>query len=144
MNASVLILDGDHWQRESLAAALAYEGFRAETAGAIAGAMAMLARQRFHLVLLDPSAPATGGWESVERLVRVHPDLPVIVLVPEDEQSQPRSPAKNGAGAVIKKPIDFPALIQSVRSMTGATKELPAHGISDASFATGLTHIPCP
>ena len=105
MNTSVLILDGDRWQRETLAAALAYEGCHAEHMGDAATAMALLARHRFQLVLIDPSAPATGGWEIIERLVLLYPRLPVIVLAPSDAPA--RSASLTGASSVIGKPMDF-------------------------------------
>jgi DNA-binding NtrC family response regulator len=112
MNGTVLILDGDRWQREALAAALAYEGWHAEHTGEAASARARLARQRFQLVLLDPSAPATGGWETIERLVLLHPELPVIVLAPCEEQA--RSTLLTGASGFIGKPIDFSALLRAI------------------------------
>ena len=79
LKTSVLIIDGDPWQREVLAAALAYEGYHAEPVGDAASALAMVTRQRFQVVLLDPSAPSTGGSETVEQLILLHPELPVIV-----------------------------------------------------------------
>ena len=45
LKTSVLIIDGDPWQREVLAAALAYEGYHAEPVGNAASALAMLTRQ---------------------------------------------------------------------------------------------------
>ena len=112
MNASVLILDGDRWQRETLAAALAYEGWHAEHMGDVATAMALLARHRFQLVLIDPSAPATGGWETIERLVLLYPRLPVIVLAPGDAPAHSVSLA--GASGVIGKPMDFYVLRSAI------------------------------
>jgi DNA-binding NtrC family response regulator len=112
VNASVLILDGDRWQRETLAAALAYEGWHAEHMGDAATAMALLARHRFQLVLIDPSAPATGGWETIERLVLLYPRLPVIVLAPSDAAA--RSASLTGASGVIRKPMDFRVLRSAI------------------------------
>lgn len=112
MKARVLILDGDRWQRETLAAALAYEGWHAEYTGEAARALELLERHRFQLVLLDPSAAATGGWGTIERLVLLHPKLPVIVLAPCEEQA--RSTVLTGASGFIGKPIDFSALIKAI------------------------------
>ncbi len=112
MKAAVLILDGDRWQREALAAALAYEGCHAEHTGEAACALALVERQRFQAVLLDPSAAATGGWETIEQLVLRHPELPVIVLAPCEEQA--RSTLLTGASGFIGKPIDFSALLRAI------------------------------
>ena len=112
MKASVLILDGDRWQRETLAAALAYEGCHAEHTGEVTSAMAVLAQHRFHLVLIDPSAPATGGRETIKRLKLLHPTLPVIVL--RSAEAEPHSSAMTGQTDVIEKPIDFTALLHAI------------------------------
>jgi DNA-binding NtrC family response regulator len=108
MNASVLILDGDHWQRETLAAALAYEGCHAEHTGDAGSAMELLARHPFQLVLIDPSAPTTGGWETIERLVLLNPELPLIVMLPQE--GYPRANLLNATNVIIGKPIHFAAL----------------------------------
>ena len=112
MKASVLILDGDRWQRETLAAALAYEGCHAEHTGEVTSAMAVLAQHRFQLVLIDPSAPATGGRETIKRLNLLHPTLPVIVL--RSAEAEPYSIAMTGQTDVIEKPIDFTALLNAI------------------------------
>jgi DNA-binding NtrC family response regulator len=113
MKISVLIVDGDRWQREVLAAALAYEGYHAEHVDNAGAALAMLARQRYQLVILDPSAPSTGGWETVEQLILLRPDLPVIVFASGEGAED--SPAASSASGVIAKPINFAALRKALK-----------------------------
>jgi DNA-binding NtrC family response regulator len=113
LKTSLLIIDGDPWQREVLAAALAYEGYHAEPVGDAASALAMLTRQRFQVVLLDPSAHSTGGWETVEKLVLLRPDLPVIVFAPG--QGHSRSAASSGASEILARPINFSTLRNALK-----------------------------
>jgi DNA-binding NtrC family response regulator len=120
LKTSVLIIDGDPWQREVLAAALAYEGYHSEPVGDAASALAMLTRQRYQVVLLDPSAPSTGGWETVEKLVLLHPDLPVIVFASGEGASH--SAALRGARDIIARPINFSTLRDALKRAL----ELPA------------------
>lgn len=128
MKASVLILDGDRWQREALAAALAYEGCQAEHTGDAASAMALLARQSFHLILFDPSAPATGGWATIERLILLHPELPVIVLAPSKGEEHTHSASLTDANHGIKKPINFAALGSAIeRALSKPTETIVLH-----------------
>ena len=112
MKTPVLILGGDHWQRETLAAALAYEGFHAEHTGDVAMAMGLLESTLFCLLLIDPTEPSIGGQEAVERILACHPGLPTIVLSSNDEYL--------GAGSTgrgierISKPVDYFALVDAI------------------------------
>lgn len=140
MRAAVLILDGDIWRREALAAALAYEGFHAVATDTIGAALSLLAGSPFHLVLLDISAPKADGWAALERLTRIHPGLPVIVLLSEEDH--PSLSTLSGRASVVAKPLNFSALLQTVRSETATIGDLLAEGIRGTSIATGPAMIP--
>ena len=114
MFISVLIVDGDRWKRETFAAALSYEGYRAEHTGDGAAALALVARHPYQLVLLDLSTPATGRWKTIEQMVLLRPDLPVIVLAPAEEQRlAPSSMA--GAAAATALPTNVSTLLRTMR-----------------------------
>ena len=147
MKACVLILDGDRWHRETLAAALAYEGCHAEHTGDAASAMALLARHRFHLVLLDPSAPATGGWKTVERLLLLKPDLPLIVFA--SDEGHPRSIPLTRANGIIPKPINFFTLLSAIGHALSTPANAPvSHGSErvppDPALLPGRVRLPRP
>lgn len=112
MKTSILILDGDRWQRETLAAALAYEGCHAEHTGDAASAMAMLARHRWQLVLIDPSAPATGGWKTIKQLLLLYPTLRMILLV--SDEAEPHSTLIAGRMSMVGKPVEFSSLLRAI------------------------------
>jgi CheY-like chemotaxis protein len=109
----ILLVDDDPGVLRSISDVLACEGYRAEQVDNAASALGLLARQRFQLVVLDSSAPSTGGWDTVEKLVLLHPDLPVIVLASGEGTS--RSRAMGGASEIIPKPINFPALRKALK-----------------------------
>ena len=113
MFISVLIVDGDRWKRETFAAALSYEGYRAEHTGDGAVALALVARYPYQLVLLDLSTPATGRWKTVEQIVLLRPDLPVIVFAPAEEQRLASSMA--GAAAATALPTNVSTLLRTMR-----------------------------
>ena len=113
MKTSMLILDGDRWKRETLAAALAYEGGHAEHTGEATFAMAMLERHRLQLILIDPSAPATGGWKTIKQLVLLYPTLRVIVLV--SDEAEPHSTLIAGRISIVGKPVDFSSLLHDIK-----------------------------
>ncbi len=115
MSVSLLIIDGDRWQREALATALACEGWHAEHTGDSASALRLLAQRHFQLVLFDPAAPTTGGWRIIEKLISLHPILPMIVLASPGESARPT--VLTGASCILNKPIDFTALLGSIKSV---------------------------
>ena len=121
MSTSLLILDGDLWRRESLAAALAYEGCHAEHTGEATFAMALLAGHRHRLVLIDPSAPATGGWKTIEHVALLYPTLPVIVIGSDDEAS--RSAPVQGRIDIMKKPIVFTTLLSAIQRILSTSQQ---------------------
>lgn len=113
MKTSMLILDGDRWKRETLAAALGYEGCHAEHTGEAAFAMTLLARHYCQLVLIDPSAPATGGWKTIKQLVLLYPTLRVIVLV--SDEAEPHSTLIAGRISIVGKPVEFSSLLHAIK-----------------------------
>lgn len=141
MKTSMLILDGDRWQRETLAAALAYEGCHAEHTGEATFAMAMLARHRFQLILIDPSAPATGGWKTIKQMVLLYPTLRVIVL--GSDEAQPQSTLIAGRISIVGKPVDFSSLLHAIEGalsdQTGTASDSSLErGTSPANHAAAL------
>lgn len=110
----ILLVDDDPGLFGSISDVLAGEGYRSEQVDNAASALGLLARQHFQLVILDSSSPSTGGWETIEKLVLLHPDLPVIVLASSGETSRCRTPI-GGANEIVPKPIDFPALRKALK-----------------------------
>ena len=110
----ILLVDDDPGVVGSISDVLACEGYRSEQVDNAASALGLLARQRFQLVVLDSSAPSTGGWDTVEKLVLLHPELPVIVLASGEGTS--RSPPRmDGASEILPKPINFPAFRKALK-----------------------------
>ena len=115
MRVALLILDGDRWQREALATALACEGCHAEHTGDSATALRLLTQRHFQLVLIDPAAPTTGGWRIIEQLILLYPNLPMIVLTSPGESARPTG--LTGVSCRFSKPIDFTALLGIIEGM---------------------------
>src|SRR5262245_14711890 len=113
MPVSVLIIDGDRWKRETFATALSYEGYQAEHTGDGAVALRLAVQNLYELVLLDLSTPTTGGWKTVEQLVLLRPDLPIIVLARAEEQRLASS--ISGAAAAAALPANVYALFRAMR-----------------------------
>src|SRR4051812_35423319 len=67
---TVLVVDDDKDTRESLAEAIALEGYRVRKAGDGAQAIGLMLLAAPDLVLLDLMMPGMNGWQVLEKMER--------------------------------------------------------------------------
>ena len=96
----ILLVDDSAALRGSICALLAQEfpGAMVGEAAAASAALALLAEERWDLVLLDLSLPDRGGVETLRELRTLRPDLPVVVMSLHAEADY--GAAMRAAGAV--------------------------------------------
>jgi CheY-like chemotaxis protein len=121
MNEQILVVDDDAAVRKILCRVLADEGYRVREATRGAEALEITAAGEIDLMLLDLKLPEKNGWEIFERLTKDHPLLPVIIVTGRSNQLFPA--LASGVGALVEKPIDFPALLQTVSRLLGESPE---------------------
>lgn len=115
----VLVVEDDVAIREALTEALYAENF--EVHGALDGddALAVLgAERRRWVVLLDLTMPRVDGWTFLEslRALNVPEDTFRVLIV----SAQPRAVelrSRPFVVGVVQKPVDFPALLSTVREL---------------------------
>lgn len=82
----------------------------------LAQATARLARGDIHVVLADLSLPDSVGLETLTALTQAAPDLPVVVLTGNDDDSQAIEALKHGAqDYLVKGHSDAPMLSRVIR-----------------------------
>jgi DNA-binding response OmpR family regulator len=90
-------------------------------------------RRRPDLMLLDVSQPPKEGWGVFERLRKVNPGAPVVVL--SDYPSIYDVAFANGNGAVLQKPIGVAELADTVTGLLKIPAATPArNGSEDSGF----------
>jgi CheY-like chemotaxis protein len=78
----------------------------------------------FDLVLTDQTMPKLTGLELATAVLAVRPDVPVILYTGYSENISSEQVARAGVCAVVKKPIDPPALLAVLRKhLAGAAPE---------------------
>ena len=117
----VLIVEDHDDTREMVATLLSEHGFTVVTAENGRRGLERLMRARPCLVLLDLMMPVMTGWE-FRRAQLSLPDsdlasVPVLLLTAVDQPD--RVALQLGATDVIRKPLDFDQLIESVRRHCG-------------------------
>ena len=76
----ILVVDDEKTLRYALQEGLSEEGYRVETAGDVAEAWERLAREEYHLALLDQKLPDGNGLELLRDIRSRHPEMQVVIM----------------------------------------------------------------
>lgn len=121
MKQRVFIVDDDASVRESLKKVLTGAGYEVTTAADGQEAVAQFVPGQIDLVLLDLNLPFRSGWDVFERLTTQHPTIPLIIITGLPDQYPTALAA--GAGALMEKPIDAPALLKTMNELLAEPPE---------------------
>ena len=113
----ILVVDDDPKILKLIALRLAQEGYRAVAAESGESALAHIKIEKPGLVLLDIMMPGMSGFEVLQRIKAMDPNVPVcpvcIVTAVYDEEEGKRCFAE-GAYEYVTKPIDFEYLQKAI------------------------------
>jgi len=137
MTKRILLVDDELAIRESLSKTLRAENY--EVVVAENSQEAIEKHERIDLLLLDLAMPLTDGWHAFRALVEINPQLPVIVITGRSNQHARAESA--GADALMEKPLDVPALLQTIRELLDEPMESRAQRASKR--ASGFRDVPC-
>jgi putative two-component system response regulator len=121
----ILVVDDEATIRLALSRFLRTRSFEVEVAETATGALEVLARERFSLMLCDLRMPGMSGLELVPRALTLDGDLGIIMLTAINDAASATEALKSGAFDYLTKPVELPslqaaverALIRRVRNM---------------------------
>ncbi len=119
MTARVLVVDDIPANVKLLEARLSAEYFDILTAFSGEDALAVLARERVDVVLLDVMMPGIDGFEVCRRIksnAKTH-HIPVIMVTALDQASDRVQGLESGADDFLTKPVDDIALVTRVKNL---------------------------
>ena len=116
----VLVVDDDARARSAVARILAEEGYDATVAADGEEATGLLASWRPDLVLTDLHMPRLDGTGLLQRVNRLLPGTPVIIVSARGEAEAVRLTSGRGASAYFPKPLPVEALLVRIRELIGA------------------------
>lgn len=126
MTPRVLIVEDEPAIAESVAYALARDGFETEIASGVEGAEEWLADPRpFDLIVLDLMLPDGSGFELLGRLRHRGDLLPVIVLSSRDDEADRVSALETGADDYVTKPFSPREVVARVRAVLRRARSGP-------------------
>jgi PAS domain S-box-containing protein len=132
---TILLADDEDGVRKLAAAVLEHNGHRVIQArdGVEALAAFRKSRKQVRLVLLDLKMPKMSGWEALERIRRLAPEVPIILTsgyALEEEQGEARI---RGAQALLPKPYRAQTLLTAV----GASLDAQLEDVQDSDPQRG-------
>jgi len=116
MNSHILIVDDDDLMRRSLAFNLEQAGYRASTAATAEDALALGARDRPDLVLMDIGLPGMDGLEAM-RAFKENAHLPVILVTARRRELDEVLGLELGGDDYITKPFDMDVLLAHIKAV---------------------------
>jgi len=114
--ARVLLVDDDRKLLSLLERGFRFEGFDVQTATRGAQGVELARSERPDVVVLDIGMPDLNGFD-VCRQVRLHLDVPVIMLTARDDVDDKVRALDLGADDYVSKPFAFDELVARVRAV---------------------------
>ena len=112
--ADILVVDDDEIIRGTLCELLSQE-HSCQTAETAEAALVKLQAQPFDVVLTDISMPGLNGMELLDRVLKLYPATPVIMISGLSDQEQAQSLISHGAFDYLLKPFRLEVVEDSVK-----------------------------
>ncbi|MBS1262098.1 MAG: Regulatory protein AtoC [Calditrichaeota bacterium] len=130
-DARVILVEDDPLLAKNQKLQLNRAGFSCEIHGSGEDALAAINRGALpHVIVLDMLMPGIGGLETLKRIRRFEPGLPVIVVSGQDKVSTAIETIREGAYDYLIKPVSEQSLTATVR-----------HAVSQRQVSLELTRL---
>lgn len=137
---TILVVEDDEAIRRGIVDALDFESYRTLEAGDGDSGLDLALRCDCDLILLDLVLPGAGGLEILERVRRVRPTLPVIILTAMGEEADRVRGLRLGADDYVVKPFSVKELLARIQAVLRRAPERPSD-ISEFSIPGGTANL---
>jgi len=117
----VLLVDDDVTVRQSLEQVLTLENFRVVPVSNGHDALREFGEKHIDIVLLDLNLGNESGWDTFDKLKRIRPYLPVIIMTGNPEHCSKL--ASDRAEAFMEKPLDLTILFRKLTDLAAQAAE---------------------
>ena len=125
MNPNILIIDDERNIRRTLDMILSGEGYQVFSCASEQAGLDIIKRERIHLVLLDIVMPEINGLDLLPKLLKVRPNLAVIMISGHGSVQNAVLAIKRGAYDFLEKPLDRDKVLLAI-SRALQTRKLAA------------------
>lgn len=129
----ILVVDDEHVARHTLKTILEKEGYSVRAVDSGEAALEELKRQSYDLMILDLHMTGIGGMEVLERTLRMHPGMRVIVLTAFASIESAIQAVRYHLSDYLMKPASPEEIIASVRKALAETPEPGMHRLQERS-----------
>ena len=112
---NILVIDDDEAICFALQAIFEFQQWRASTATRVRDGIQLLQKDTFDLVIIDYHMPEINGVSGVQLIRNLLPDIPILVLTIEQDQTVADRFLEAGADDFALKPIKAPDIISRVK-----------------------------
>ena len=112
----LLIIDDEKNILTSLKTALSLEGFNVSVAGSGEIGLEKLKQEKTDLVMLDVKMPGIDGIETLRRIKKDYPGMPVVMMSGHGNIQTALDAIRNGAIDFVEKPLSTERLIVTIRN----------------------------
>ena len=138
----ILVVDDDKTTRHVLRSVLTSAGFSTAVAKDGVEALKALKAQHFDLLLLDVWMPRMNGLDLLAKLRKVKSRPRVVVMTSDDAPETLLKAVREQAFKYVHKPVESPALLQTVRDALAAPDTPPIEVVSARPEWVELV-VPC-
>ncbi|MBI3500268.1 MAG: sigma-54-dependent Fis family transcriptional regulator [Bacteroidetes bacterium] len=117
----ILVIDDEKSIRKTLREILEYENFKVDEAGDGAEGASMAEKENYDIVLCDIKMPKVDGMEALDRIQKVKPDMPIVMISGHGTIETAVEAVKKGAFDFIAKPLDLNRLLVTIRNAMDKT-----------------------
>src|SRR5260221_841612 len=118
--AAILIVDDEPLIRETLAEYLTQEGFAVATCASAEEALQTAETRRFDAALCDVQLPGIDGIELLDRLLRLNPEMFVVLITAYATVENAVEAFQRGAHDYLMKPIILDEVLGKLKRMLAA------------------------
>jgi DNA-binding NtrC family response regulator len=119
--AKILIVDDDNGIRKTLRNILEFEKYEVDEASDGFECLIKIKRNDYEAILLDIKMPKMDGMETLEKIQKIKPDAPVIMISGHGTIDTAVDAVKKGAYDFIQKPPDLNRLLITIRNAMDRT-----------------------
>ncbi|MHC4952366.1 MAG: sigma-54-dependent transcriptional regulator [Planctomycetota bacterium] len=141
-NEHVLVVDDEKLIRFTLRESLAEEGYVVYEAGSVEEAIATCERRRIDCALLDHRLPDGDGFELMNTIHELQPEVPVILMTAYSSVQKAVEAMRRGAFTYVNKPFETDEMVFNVRSALETTRlRREVHALRRLQEAEGIGSV---
>ncbi|MCG8642315.1 MAG: response regulator [Desulfobacterales bacterium] len=119
---TILVVDDERRIVENILLCLKREGYQATAAYGGNEAIQAFENATYDVVLLDVNMPGKNGYEVMEHILRVDPDVLIIMITGYASVESAIRSLKSGAWDYLKKPFEYTDLLKTVQNALAQKK----------------------